>query len=180
MNAPTRRIGCLRFAIAATSLFILGACTAKSSTTSPALVETWIPAAASRAAAAGLDSLQRADGTSVASEPKPSVALAALIGPPQDTRAGVWIAWIPIHGRTVKQDLLLKASDGRYFSASFIWTDDPILDDCVQMPAQCAKFANQRAMGIDEAKEMLSHSPQGTPALMLKFFGPTPARAAHT
>lgn len=179
-KTPTRSFQSFRLASAVTSLALVAACTHGSTSKSVAQVESWIPSAAMRSATASLDSLPRTDEKRGSFEQRPSVVLAALIGTPQDSQVGTWIEWLPLHGTTIKQDLLLKGSDGGFYSASFVWSDDPILVDCVQFPAQCAKFANQHRVGQEEAKEILSHSGQGASALMLKFFGSTLAREAHT
>ena len=110
----------------------------------------------------------------------PVVGLATLLGPPRLDTRGMWLEWLPTGHVTIEQDLLVRTNDGRYFIARFIWKDDPILVTCVESPGPCAKFEDAQALSVDDAKALLSHSTQFTPALYQRFFQPTSLSGARS
>jgi hypothetical protein len=86
------------------------------------------------------------------------------------------LAW-PAPYATVRQQLLAKSNDGRFFVSSYVW-NDAILDNCVDSPAQCSKFVDTEPLSADEAKAKLISAPQFSPAVYKQFFGTdAPAKA---
>lgn len=155
----------------------VGGCSAGLSDSEVSKVEAWLPKATSRASGAALDSLQTSDGTNEAATSRPVVAMTTLIGSPRIVRGRTWYASYVVHPASIEQDLLTRTMDGRFFSTTYVWKDDPILVTCVESPDPCAKFDVAHALSPEEAKALLSRSEQFSPALYQKFFAPAQDKA---
>lgn len=79
------------------------------------------------------------------------------------------LAW-PVPYATVRQQLLAKSTDGRFFTSNYVWSD-AILESCVDTPAQCSKFDGTEPVSADEAKAKLLSAPHFSPVLYKQFFG---------
>lgn len=155
-------------------LLALGGCSQEVPEASLAQIRIWIPSATVRAAPQSLDVFKRDRPSGATSAQVGLVVSSTLIGQPRTYTKSRWATWLPTSSASVSQDLLVRTSDGRYFTTTYAWRNDPIVLDCVPSPASCARFAEPTPLSEDQAKSLLSGSPLTTPAIYQKFFGGIP------
>ncbi len=135
--------------VAAIAASIISGCGEERGTMSDSQIESWIPVAASAAMPGALGSLP----TSATAPPTLSNGL--LIGLPTAVHRSRWTMWLPSSSVSISQRVVVKTLDGRFFSATYVWKEDPIIVDCRRELARCASFEGQRQIPSEAIMETL-------------------------
>ncbi len=148
---------------------LLAGCSGEPSDAVFAKLDAWIPGASVRALPLLAEDPPRwYQGTQARANFSGGQARATLIDGPTNSRRR--FAW-PLASSTVTQELLVKSADGRFYTTSYTWTADSIVDDCTSTPELCARYVDTYALSVDEAKSKLAGARQFSPTLYKQFFG---------